>query len=122
MLIYQKCSIHQQGLFFAANNIRYGNSVGDRTGHRQTPTKDGNASLVGVPGNRSYSETNISTTIIDLHSNVQFINEVDCSQLKQLLQVPLPSLVGVPLGTNISTTDADLPALFKSSTRLIVRS
>jgi hypothetical protein len=54
-------AIYQRGRLFAANNIRYGNSVGE-----QTPTR---AFLEGVPGNRLGSGTNKSTTNVDLTTN-----------------------------------------------------
>ena len=85
---------------FASNNIRYG----------AAPT-NANSTLVGVP-----SGTNKSTTDVDFTTNV--VNEVNLSMMadgsqlitsvtEQLLQMLNPPLVGVPSGTNKSTTNVD---------------
>jgi uncharacterized protein (DUF2267 family) len=65
------------------------------------------STLVGVPGNRRGLGTNKSTTDVDFKTNVYLSMMVDYSQLKQLLQMLNPPLVGVPLGTKKSTTDVD---------------
>jgi hypothetical protein len=82
--INHKCLFTSNGQFINKVDLspRF---AADNSVAEQTPTKC-QSPLVGVPGNRSYLGTNKSTTDVDLKSPCPLRNQVDCSQLKQLLR------------------------------------